>query len=128
MSSDEQKRKPPVAEDGEASLWTEPLNIKVNDNNNNELRFKIRRWTKLEKLMKAFFERNGKVPETVRFFYDGRRILASDTPDSCEMEDGDTIEVYYEQKGGSESCSGDPVSPSGADSQATHRTPWRRHY
>jgi hypothetical protein len=60
---------------------TEHLNIKVTDNNN-EIFFKIKRSTKLEKLMNAFCERQGKAPNSVRFLFDGSRVQPSDTPDT----------------------------------------------
>lgn len=60
---------------------TEHLNIKVTDNNN-EVFFKIKRSTKLEKLMTAFCERQGKTPASVRFLFEGQRVQPSDTPDT----------------------------------------------
>ncbi|KZF26321.1 ubiquitin-like protein-like protein SMT3 [Xylona heveae TC161] len=78
---------------------TEHLNIKVTDNNN-EVFFKIKRTTALKKLMDAFCERQGKAPNTVRFLFDGTRVQPADTPDSLEMQDGDTLEVHQEQIGG----------------------------
>lgn len=59
---------------------SEHLNIKVTDNNN-EVFFKIKRSTKLEKLMNAFCERQGKDPKTVRFLFDGQKVTPGDTPD-----------------------------------------------
>ncbi|KAK1837319.1 ubiquitin-related domain-containing protein [Podospora conica] len=79
---------------------TEHLNIKVTDNNN-EVFFKIKRSTKLEKLMSAFCERQGKTLSSVRFLFEGQRVQPQDTPDTLEMADGDTLEVHQEQVGGS---------------------------
>lgn len=59
----------------------EHLNIKVTDNNN-EVFFKIKRSTKLEKLMTAFCERQGKSLSSVRFLFDGTRVQPTDTPDT----------------------------------------------
>ncbi|KAK4110568.1 ubiquitin-like protein [Canariomyces notabilis] len=77
----------------------EHLNIKVTDNNN-EVFFKIKRSTKLEKLMTAFCERQGKSLNSVRFLFEGQRVQPGDTPDTLEMQDGDTLEVHQEQVGG----------------------------
>ncbi|KAK4188349.1 ubiquitin-related domain-containing protein [Podospora australis] len=77
----------------------EHLNIKVTDNNN-EVFFKIKRSTKLEKLMNAFCERQGKNTASVRFLFEGQRVQPTDTPDTLEMQDGDTLEVHQEQVGG----------------------------
>jgi small ubiquitin-related modifier len=59
----------------------EHLNIKVTDNNN-EVFFKIKRSTKLEKLMTAFCERQGKTLASVRFLFEGQRVQPTDTPDT----------------------------------------------
>jgi hypothetical protein len=60
---------------------TEHLNIKVTDNNN-EVFFKIKRTTKLEKLMGAFCERQGKTLSSVRFLFEGQRVQPTDTPET----------------------------------------------
>ncbi|QPG99233.1 hypothetical protein C2857_001263 [Epichloe festucae Fl1] len=86
-------------ERNEAPASSEHLNIKVTDNNN-EVFFKIKRSTKLEKLMNAFCERQGKSISSVRFLFDGTRVQPTDTPDALEMTDGDTLEVHQEQVGG----------------------------
>ncbi|XXG98692.1 hypothetical protein Hte_005021 [Hypoxylon texense] len=93
----------PAAERQDAPAGSEHLNIKVTDNNN-EVFFKIKRSTKLEKLMTAFCERQGKNVDSVRFLFEGQRVQKSDTPDSLEMADGDTLEVHQEQVGGSCNC------------------------
>ncbi|KAH8883983.1 ubiquitin-like protein [Thozetella sp. PMI_491] len=82
-----------------APAAAEHLNIKVTDNNN-EVFFKIKRNTKLEKLMTAFCERQGKTLQSVRFLFEGQRVQPSDTPDTLEMQDGDQLEVHQEQVGG----------------------------
>jgi len=79
---------------------TEHLNIKVTDGNN-EVFFKIKRSTKFNKLMNAFCERQGKDPKATRFLFEGTKVKPDDTPDILEMQDGDQIEVFTEQIGGS---------------------------
>lgn len=50
----------------------------------NEVFFKIKRSTQLRKLMDAYCERQGKQPGSVRFLYDGTRVMPGDTPnDVC---------------------------------------------
>ncbi|KAI6779055.1 Ubiquitin-like protein-like protein [Emericellopsis cladophorae] len=83
----------------EAPANTEHLNIKVSDNNN-EVFFKIKRSTKLEKLMSAFCERQGKSISSVRFLFEGQRVQPTDTPEALEMADGDQLDVHQEQVGG----------------------------
>ncbi|KAI9757340.1 MAG: hypothetical protein M1815_001427 [Lichina confinis] len=90
---------PPPPNKPEDPQPTEHLNIKVTDNNN-EVFFKIKRTTALKKLMDAFCERQGKSPTTVRFLFDGNRVQPQDSPNSLDMQDGDTLEVHQEQLGG----------------------------
>ncbi|RYP19814.1 hypothetical protein DL767_009579 [Monosporascus sp. MG133] len=89
----------PTGDRPEVPAPSEHLNIKVTDNNN-EVFFKIKRSTKLEKLMTAFCERQGKSIQSVRFLFEGQRVQPSDTPDTLEMADGDCLEVHQEQVGG----------------------------
>ncbi|RYO73864.1 hypothetical protein DL766_010626 [Monosporascus sp. MC13-8B] len=89
----------PTGDRPEAPAPSEHLNIKVTDNNN-EVFFKIKRSTKLEKLMTAFCERQGKSIQSVRFLFEGQRVQPADTPDTLEMADGDCLEVHQEQVGG----------------------------
>lgn len=111
MSSDQHEGNSPAAEGPKTPAQAEHLNIKVTDNNN-ELMFKIKKSTNLEKLMTVFCDRHGKAPDTVRFLFDGKRVQGSDTPNKLEMEDGDAIEVFYEQRGGSWFRLGSPISRS----------------
>lgn len=59
--------------------------------------FKIKRTTPFNKLMNAYCQRQGKTLNTLRFLYDGERISETDTPESLDMEDEDTIDVMIEQ-------------------------------
>jgi small ubiquitin-related modifier len=68
----------------EAAAAPEHLNIKVTDNNN-EVFFKIKRATKLEKLMMAFCERQGKTLQSVRFLFEGQRVQPTDTPETVSF-------------------------------------------
>jgi hypothetical protein len=60
----------------------EAITIKVRDNRGSEIVFKIKKSTKLNKLMDAFCERMGKSPIQARFFWDGTRITGEDTLES----------------------------------------------
>jgi small ubiquitin-related modifier len=94
MSDNDASPPPPKPED-----QSEHLNIKVTDGNN-EIFFKIKRTTALRKLMDAYCERSGKAPQSVRFLFDGSRVVPTDSPNTLDMQDGDTLEVHQEQIGG----------------------------
>ncbi|KAJ2383259.1 hypothetical protein H4S02_005384 [Coemansia sp. RSA 2611] len=69
-----------------------------------EIMFKIKRSTKLAKLMQAYCSRTGKSSGTVRFLVDGERITGESTPETLGLEDGDTIDAMTEQVGGGTRC------------------------
>ncbi|KAL8822656.1 MAG: hypothetical protein Q9191_006610 [Dirinaria sp. TL-2023a] len=96
----DREHSPSAGGNAEEQPKAEHLNIKVTDNNN-EVFFKIKRTTALSKLMNAFCDRQGKQMATVRFLFDGARVNPTDSPESLEMQDGDTLEVHQEQIGGS---------------------------
>ena len=79
--SGENENPSPSGEGHDPQTPIEHLNIKVTDNNN-EVFFKIKRSTKLEKLMNAFCERQGKALTSVRFLFEGQRVQKTDTPES----------------------------------------------
>ncbi|KAI9634428.1 ubiquitin-related domain-containing protein [Dioszegia hungarica] len=84
----------PKAEDSNA------LNIKIVSTDGNEVFFKIKKTTKLNKLKAAYAERVGADAQTIRLLFDGNRILDDQTAADLDIEDGDAIEVLLEQVGG----------------------------
>ena len=78
----------------------EALNIKVRDQDGNEMVFKIKSHTQMRKVIDAYCKSNGIDPLSRRFTIEGQRIQNNDTPQSLEMEDEDIVEVFVEQQGG----------------------------
>jgi Ubiquitin-2 like Rad60 SUMO-like len=91
MSDHDQSPSGPPA--GAPQPPSEHLNIKVTDGNN-EVFFKIKRSTKLEKLMNAFCERQGKQMSTVRFLFDGQRVQPTDSPDTVSPR---SLALFFQQ-------------------------------
>lgn len=52
--------------------------------------------TKMEKLKITFSQRRGIYVLSLRFLYDGVRIIDDDTPETLEMEQDDVIQVLHE--------------------------------
>lgn len=98
----------PGGERSEAPAGAEHLNIKVTDNNN-EVFFKIKRSTKLEKLMNAFCERQGKTLNSVRFLFEGQRVQPTDTPDSVSHH-GSLLHLLQQPRSRGDGWHG-PISP-----------------
>ncbi|TVY14055.1 Small ubiquitin-related modifier 2 [Lachnellula arida] len=84
---------------------TQHIEVKAKDQNGSEVTFKIKRTTPLEKVMDAYCKNKGLTRDTLRFYWEGKRLNPKDTPESTfEMEDGDDdvyqIDVMMEQLGG----------------------------
>ncbi|KAK0167641.1 hypothetical protein PV327_005012 [Microctonus hyperodae] len=79
---------------------SEHINLKVLGQDSTVVQFKIKKHTPLQKLMKAYCDREKLAISLVRFRFDGQPINETDTPSALEMEEGDTIEVYQQQTGG----------------------------
>ncbi|TVY26215.1 Small ubiquitin-related modifier [Lachnellula hyalina] len=82
------------------------IEVKVKDQHGNELTFKIKKTTPLEKVMNAYCTNKELSRDSLRFFYDGQRLNGKDTPESTfDLEDAADDEVYQidvmmEQLGG----------------------------
>lgn len=57
--------------------------------------------TKFEKILNAFCNKKAVDANQVRFVYDGTRVNPFATPSDLGMDDGDTIDAFLEQIGGS---------------------------
>ena len=78
----------------------EHLNIKVKDQNGNEVFFRMRKGAPLKKLMTAYCERQGVQENQIKFLYDGVRLMPEMTPASRDMEDGDEVDAMIPMLGG----------------------------
>ncbi|GMN51658.1 hypothetical protein TIFTF001_020821 [Ficus carica] len=76
------------------------INVKVKNQDNVEVFFKIKRTSEMETLMRIYCEKMSLQLKTVAFFIDGRNIKPHNTPEQLEMEDGDEIDVFLHQLGG----------------------------
>ncbi|KAM3320835.1 hypothetical protein P3S67_008037 [Capsicum chacoense] len=76
------------------------INLKVKTQDGNEVFFRIKRSTKLKKLMNAYCDRKSMNFNAIAFLFDGRRLRAEQTPDELDMEDGDEIDAMLHQTGG----------------------------
>jgi len=73
------------------------INIKVVCVDGKESTFRIRKITKMAKLIENFGKGNY---GNYRYNFDGKRIIPEDTPESLQLKDGDIIDAILEQTGG----------------------------
>ncbi|KAJ7911605.1 ubiquitin-related domain-containing protein [Mycena leptocephala] len=84
----------------------EPEDVKPKLNLNityegNQITVKVKPNTKFTKIFQAAEQKFGKDAGTFKFVYDGTRIGKDDTPADLGIEDGDQIDCFLEQVGGS---------------------------
>ena len=73
--------------DEEKKEGGEHINLKVVTQDGNEIYFKCKQTTPLQKLMHAFCNRQGVSMNSVRFLFDGNRVNETQTPSQLGMED-----------------------------------------
>eukprot|EP01055_Gregarina_sp_Pseudo9_P003406 Gregarina_sp_Pseudo_9__3405@NODE_3577_length_608_cov_420_326889_g3271_i0_p1_GENE_NODE_3577_length_608_cov_420_326889_g3271_i0NODE_3577_length_608_cov_420_326889_g3271_i0_p1_ORF_typecomplete_len114_score16_06Rad60SLD/PF11976_8/1_3e27ubiquitin/PF00240_23/0_0042FERM_N/PF09379_10/0_22_NODE_3577_length_608_cov_420_326889_g3271_i0197538 len=86
----------PAAADG----GNQHIQLKVRSVDDNVVYFRIKKKTKMEKLMSTYCARLGQSMDAVRFLYDGERIRGEHTPEELGMEDNDLIDAMVQQVGG----------------------------
>jgi len=97
----EEKKTMTVEEKGsEASAGSDVIRLKVVREGKDVIQFKVKQTTPIGKMKKAYSKQVGIPIYSLRFLWDGQRINDDDTPEKMEMEEGDIIEAYPEQKGG----------------------------
>ena len=94
----------PAGSAGSAAVPTESnvINIKV-VSQQDEIHLKVKKTTKLSKIYAAVATRKGLQPADFRLLFDGERIApdSEKTPGEYEMEEGDVIDFFIQQEGGS---------------------------
>lgn len=78
----------------------ETITLKVRNQSGDEMFFKVKKTTKLSKMMDAYAKRLGVPSNSLRFQLDGERIKGEDTPKMLELEENDQIDVMLEATGG----------------------------
>ena len=77
---------------------TEYIELKVVDQDNSEIHFRMQRTTKMEKLKRCYSEKVGVPVTSLTFLFYGRHINNDDTPMALEMVQADEIEVFGVQR------------------------------
>ena len=78
----------------------ETIQIVVKDLEGNEVVMKMKKLTPMSKLMQGYAKNRGSDLNSLRFLFDGSRILPEQTPKDLNMENDDIIEVLVAQIGG----------------------------
>ena len=78
----------------------ESITIRVKDAGGEEMFFKVKKTTKMEKIISAYSQRKGMAVTAFRLMFDGNRVNPTDTPKMLEMDDNDQMDAMLETVGG----------------------------
>lgn len=76
------------------------ISLRIVGQDGGEVYFKVRRNTPFIKISKAYCERKGVSPQSIRFLFDGQRVNDDDTAEKLDMVDDDVIDALLQQVGG----------------------------
>ncbi|XP_019162380.1 PREDICTED: uncharacterized protein LOC109158921 [Ipomoea nil] len=94
MSAGAEEDKMPVGGDLAAHI---NLKVRGQKRRREELIFRMKRSTRLKRLMKSYCDRKSMDLNSTAFLFHGRRLRWEQTPDELEMEDGDEIDAMLHQ-------------------------------
>mmetsp|Transcript_38103 Transcript_38103/g.84896 ORF Transcript_38103/g.84896 Transcript_38103/m.84896 type:complete len:93 (-) Transcript_38103:741-1019(-) len=87
----------------EAKVKPEPeagIELIVKDQDGAEVRFKVKKTVRLEKVFNIYCQKKGKQRKEIRFLFDGHHLQDDTSADAAGLEDGDVIDAVIEQLGG----------------------------
>jgi len=87
-----------MADEGEPK---QSFSIKVRSHRGEEVHFKVKPHTVMDKVIKAFCDKVGVDISTVRLTFDGQRVSGKQTVAELGLEEGDILDVMEFQVGGS---------------------------
>ncbi|CAL5991500.1 Sentrin [Hexamita inflata] len=78
----------------------EKITIKVSDDHDNGMQFRVKPTTQLKKIFDHFAAKQSVSRTDLRFYHNGVKLQDTDTPKDVNLQEGDTIEVLRQQIGG----------------------------
>lgn len=88
-----------------------PITIRVRDQTGDEMFFKVKNTTRMQKIMESYSQRRGVGLDSLRFMIDGERVTPDDTPQSLDLEDNDQVDVMLDMVGGADGeVSNEPIT------------------
>ena len=83
-----------------APVEDQPITIRIRDQTGEELSFRVKKTTKMAKIMDAYAAKKGIDKKFLRFTLDGTNVEEQDTLKMLELEEDDQIDVVLVQVGG----------------------------
>lgn len=81
-----------IMADEDVANESQTITIKVKDGAGEELQFKVKKTTRMEKIFESYAGKKGISSASLRFSLDGEKINPDATPKMLELEDNDQID------------------------------------
>ncbi|KAH0571081.1 Sentrin [Spironucleus salmonicida] len=78
----------------------EKISIKVQDEHENQVVYRIKQTTPLSKIFDNYAQKNNVRKDELRFYFDGNKLKDTDSAKLVGLSENDTIEVLRHQVGG----------------------------
>ncbi|KAH8583417.1 ubiquitin family [Cryptosporidium sp. chipmunk genotype I] len=85
---------------GVASDDSQYVTVKVRSPDGEQVLYRIKKKTRLQKLMNSFCQRTGQNEQSIRFLFEGERLRPEMTAEDAGLQEGDLIDAMISQVGG----------------------------
>ncbi|KAK9171120.1 Ubiquitin-2 like Rad60 SUMO-like family protein [Cryptosporidium meleagridis] len=85
---------------GGASDDSQYVTVKVRSPDGEQVLYRIKKKTRLQKLMNSFCQRTGQNEQSIRFLFEGERLRPEMTAEDAGLQEGDLIDAMISQVGG----------------------------
>ncbi|KAL7068503.1 ubiquitin family protein [Cryptosporidium serpentis] len=96
MENLEQK---PIIDQG-ASDENQYITVKVRSPDGEHVLYRIKKRTRLQKLINSYCQRTGQNEHSIRFLFEGERLKSEMTAEEAGLQEGDLIDAMISQVGG----------------------------
>ncbi|TRY50119.1 Rad60/SUMO-like domain containing protein [Cryptosporidium tyzzeri] len=76
------------------------VTVKVRSPDGEQVLYRIKKKTRLQKLMNSFCQRTGQNEQSIRFLFEGERLRPEMTAEDAGLQEGDLIDAMISQVGG----------------------------
>ncbi|KAK6588645.1 hypothetical protein RS030_3416 [Cryptosporidium xiaoi] len=94
------EQKPVIDQQEGAPDENQYVTVKVRSPDGEQVLYRIKKKTKLQKLMNSYCQRTGQNENSIRFLFEGERLRPEMTAEEAELQEGDLIDAMISQVGG----------------------------
>ncbi|KAH8738723.1 hypothetical protein FG386_000514 [Cryptosporidium ryanae] len=94
------EQKPVIDQQEGAPDENQYVTVKVRSPDGEQILYRIKKKTKLQKLMNSYCQRTGQNESSIRFLFEGERLRPEMTAEEAELQEGDLIDAMISQVGG----------------------------